>query len=449
MEPDAPWQELFSAMKDEAWEDAIHSIDNLIRSEPTDPEHFIKLGDIYQSEGNPHDALSAYRDAVELYKVAGFVHKAVPILKKILDIDPKDPEAKKALDTILKKEGGASLTVRINTAFNRPEAGAAGTVAIFERLISSGKAPELIRQANDSGALDLFAEARAVEFSPGTVIIREGEEGSSIFVVVSGAVEVSSVVQARKIVLTTLYEGDVFGEMAFLTSKPRSATVSAVSGVTVIELRRGLIERLVDMHPHLLRHLYSMYTSRLEVMLGRIKGAGEQLSGSIAEFPPADVLQVLDQLKKEGCLSVRSADGPGMIGLKQGMITDIRFGDFEGEDALIKMLSLTNGSFSFEPGPISATESARPIGFVLMDGMRLMDEKAALSGHLPDTGDRIKLVIVPADADSDTSAVISAMRSGAATLQELFAASGLSRIRVELAVARLIRGGYAVPAAGI
>jgi serine/threonine-protein kinase len=73
-------------------------------------------------------------------------------------------------------------------------------------------------------------------FTPGTVIIREGEVGDAAYMIVSGKCRAYRTVGDQKEVLTTMSAGDVFGEMALLLAEPRAASVEAVDQVTVLVL---------------------------------------------------------------------------------------------------------------------------------------------------------------------------------------------------------------------
>lgn len=70
------------------------------------------------------------------------------------------------------------------------------------------------------------------------VVIRQGEPGSSFFFVASGEVLVSAKVDGRETELARLHEGSIFGEMALLSSQPRSASVSVVGEADLIEVTR-------------------------------------------------------------------------------------------------------------------------------------------------------------------------------------------------------------------
>ncbi|HEY7781596.1 MAG TPA: cyclic nucleotide-binding domain-containing protein [Ktedonobacterales bacterium] len=86
--------------------------------------------------------------------------------------------------------------------------------------------------------LDLLAAACAErDFPAGHVILREGDPGVGLFVIVSGRVRVTQQLGGEPRELGTSGPGDVFGEMSLLDDLPRSATVTAVEPTRVLVLQ--------------------------------------------------------------------------------------------------------------------------------------------------------------------------------------------------------------------
>ncbi len=73
-------------------------------------------------------------------------------------------------------------------------------------------------------------------FSPGAIIIHEGEVGGEAYMIVSGQCRAFRAVHGGDETLGTMNAGDVFGEMALLLAEPRAASVAAVDQVTVLVL---------------------------------------------------------------------------------------------------------------------------------------------------------------------------------------------------------------------
>jgi CRP/FNR family cyclic AMP-dependent transcriptional regulator len=84
----------------------------------------------------------------------------------------------------------------------------------------------------------MFKIASYETFQDGQIIFEEGSNGDWIYVVDEGEVEISKKVGGKRVVIESLKEGDVFGEMAYIDKEPRSATATA-KGKAVV----GIIDR--------------------------------------------------------------------------------------------------------------------------------------------------------------------------------------------------------------
>jgi len=101
-------------------------------------------------------------------------------------------------------------------------------------------------------------------YTTGEPVLREGETGTSLFVVASGRFAVSKRdASGEAVVLAHLGEGDFFGEMALLSGAPRAATVAAEGPAEVLELPAALLQAVAGRHPHLADSLRRFYRQRL------------------------------------------------------------------------------------------------------------------------------------------------------------------------------------------
>jgi CRP-like cAMP-binding protein len=100
--------------------------------------------------------------------------------------------------------------------------------------------------------------------APGQAVIREGDEGTSFYVVASGRFSVSRRDETGgQVVLAHLGDGDFFGEMALLSGASRSATVTAEVDSEVLEFRAEVLLDLAGRHPHVAQSLRKFYRQRL------------------------------------------------------------------------------------------------------------------------------------------------------------------------------------------
>jgi len=101
-------------------------------------------------------------------------------------------------------------------------------------------------------------------FNGGEIIIREGDPGRSIYVVLDGQVRVfSRDHHGKELELATLGASQFFGEMSFLTGKPRSCTVAATDTSVIVELSYTTMRKVAKEHPAVKEVLMEFYRDRV------------------------------------------------------------------------------------------------------------------------------------------------------------------------------------------
>ena len=89
-------------------------------------------------------------------------------------------------------------------------------------------------------------------FSPGSVMLSQGEQGLGLFIITKGTARITrkNSPDGPEEVLGTAGAGDVIGEMALLDDLPRSATVTAIDEVSALSLPFWEFRRVM-------RHIFS------------------------------------------------------------------------------------------------------------------------------------------------------------------------------------------------
>ena len=133
----------------------------------------------------------------------------------------------------------------------------------------------------------LAERAEEVVFAPGTHILKKGEPGDCMFVVVSGRVEVPISDSQGRELLIKLGPRQIFGEMALLTGEARTADVFASTQCVCLKLGRREVQTLIDGYPEVAQLLTAILGERLLrsdsiQVIGKYKLTGELGRGSMS-----------------------------------------------------------------------------------------------------------------------------------------------------------------------
>jgi CRP-like cAMP-binding protein len=109
-----------------------------------------------------------------------------------------------------------------------------------------------------------FASTGALRaYQPNNMIFSEGEPGDELFIIKSGAVKITKIVDDNEVLLAVLKTGDIFGEMALLESKPRAASAIAYGPCTVQVVNRANFEQMIAREPQMIARLTTLLAERI------------------------------------------------------------------------------------------------------------------------------------------------------------------------------------------
>lgn len=96
---------------------------------------------------------------------------------------------------------------------------------------------------------ELQQHAALLSIPPGGLIVKEGEPGEALYILIHGAARVTHHANGKRLNLALLGPGDYFGEWSVLTGAPRAATVTTLSNVHAIRLDREPLLYFIQKHP--------------------------------------------------------------------------------------------------------------------------------------------------------------------------------------------------------
>jgi len=125
------------------------------------------------------------------------------------------------------------------------------------------------------------------------LLFAEGEPGDELYVIQEGSVKISKIVNNQEAVLAVLRKGDIFGEMALLENKPRTATAEVSENCTVLAVNQANFTSLIKTSPELVSRMTTLMAERIWMMYRQLANA--MITNSLDRIYDA----LLIQLEKE------------------------------------------------------------------------------------------------------------------------------------------------------
>lgn len=214
---------------------------------PSNPRIRLQFADALAGAGMIEDAITQYEATAKYYEDNGLTVQAIAVRKK----------AEKAGEQLKK-----------------PEAAAGKSEPLFSRPVP--KSP-LFEMLNDTEREAIVREMEGETHDEGSVIINEGDPGTSMYVIASGEVKVYTrpTNKSGTVYLAKLGEGDFFGEVSVLTGKPRTATITASQRTELLRLDKEKLDGVLSKHPGIRKVLDDFYKKRakhtVEAMIESLK----------------------------------------------------------------------------------------------------------------------------------------------------------------------------------
>lgn len=218
---------------------------------------------------------------------------------------------------------------------------------------------------------------RLVKVKQGEFVIKQGDPGRNLYIIVSGKVEVLG---DENMNIAYLGKGEVFGEMSLLSGNPVGASVQVLEPAMILFINAKNFRRVMDQYPSLQMYFTRLLARRLaKTNVERAEELSSGMIGKLSEIAPSELFQTLNVNQKTGVLNMRLAKGPAFLAFREGHLVRAEYGKSVGKEAFYDMLKEKDGRFKFVPGLKGGDLKADEIGdfmWLLMEGLNRIDEEA-------------------------------------------------------------------------
>lgn len=216
---------------------------------------------------------------------------------------------------------------------------------------------------------------RLGKYKEGDVVLKKGEPGRHLYIILSGKVEVMG---EGEVSIAHMGQGEVFGEMSLLSGRAVGATIQVVEPSRILYLQASDFRHLLLKFPTLQLYFNRLLVQRLsEIHDVRSRELASGVVGKLSDMPPAELLQTLNINQKTGVLRLKLASASASVSFRDGAMIDARYDDLSGRAAFYEVLKETEGRFKFIPGLTEEEMAADEMGDfmgMLMEGLKQIDE---------------------------------------------------------------------------
>lgn len=147
-------------------------------------------------------------------------------------------------------------------------------------ILDAVKRNSLFYELSDIEVETIISESSIIELDDKANLVRDGEEGETLFIILSG---IASVIK-NGVELTKLRQGDIIGEFILLNELTRTADIEADGPMTVLSIENSTIFNLYKNNPQIFAILMLNLSRRLMEKLKYFSTKTESLSKELEEL---------------------------------------------------------------------------------------------------------------------------------------------------------------------
>lgn len=309
-----------------------------------------ELGQRLVSVGRAEDGIRALRVAAMKFAQNGLLVQALAIYVELLELTQRATQTFREISALGPLAGRPSRAVLELVGPLPTDAHG----RLLESLVL-GSQPSRVAEMLTAPLFSFLSPDELARFAgllklrrvaPATSIVDEGQRGQSLYVIARGRVIIyCQNFQGERVYLSSLADGDCFGEFSFFTGEPRAATVEAADYVTLFEIAQQDFDRVIDEFPGLTRALLRLYKERVIATLL----AKSEVFGVLTPRSRAALLERLEPVKwahgeliieegaRDGAFYLVKSGEVEVFTQKNGyvLLSKLKAGDFFGEIAAL------------------------------------------------------------------------------------------------------------------
>ncbi len=140
----------------------------------------------------------------------------------------------------------------------------------LDEIVAVMAGSALFRRIDDRRLRLIALNGETLRFHDGEILFERGEEGEAAFLVLGGRAEVFVPGPSGPLVIASIGRGELFGEIAALCDRPRTAGVRAMGELVTLRLPSAALRRLLAEFDDLALTLIGVMAERLETANARI-----------------------------------------------------------------------------------------------------------------------------------------------------------------------------------
>jgi cAMP-dependent protein kinase regulator len=226
-----------------------------LKDQPKNTALLMNIADTLVLDKQFDEGVREYKKIAAIQTEQGFILKAIAVYKKILKIQPDNQEVENLLGNLSERLALMNEPVPMGKKQTASTEGAPPPQLEIEN--------KLLKDLSRDEFNQIVTKLNLRHYQQGATVVKEGDPGDSLFIIVRGEVRVLTYTPMKKEVhLANLGEGEFFGEIALLTGKPRTATIITNKDSELLELTRSDYEKIAAKYPNVKKVVEDFHLQR-------------------------------------------------------------------------------------------------------------------------------------------------------------------------------------------